>query len=104
VPAVLKILADSSRPQLAWIVASNAARPIDAHELASDFASVRTTDAEQWASMVDTLDMSDVASRRRMFSSLHACGCSKCLGPAGHVFTFVDGSSVHVDRHGITVL
>ena len=81
-----------------------AATPITEAELATifDVAMPRSSDAMQWVDMMDVADWSDVDVRRRAFKSLVAAGASKQLTAAGHVFTFADGSTLTVTRHGVS--
>lgn len=83
-------------------VAHAGAVAISERELESTFADRSDSDAAQWLDMHDgSLDMTDTATRRRVFASLNACGVSRRLESAGHVVTFSDGSALRITRAGV---
>lgn len=80
-----------------------ASTPITETELANMFASV-ASDAQQFVSLVNG-DWTSAAVRRRYFQLMINAGATKRLDHVRgvHTFIFVDGSSLNVSRHGVTL-
>lgn len=80
-----------------------ASTPITDTELATTFAVVES-DAQQFVALVNG-DWCSAAVRRRYFTLMINAGATKRLDHVrgAHVFTFGDGSSLNVSRHGVTL-